>query len=68
MLPQSITMISQLIDLGVPIRPELITAGQIEVGLINDQSQMTDEQRTLVNTALDLGNADIVEFTPPVTC
>jgi hypothetical protein len=57
-------VILQLVEAGVTIAPQLISAGKTEIDLVNSGSAPTQAQMDQINTALDVANAALQSAQP----
>ena len=57
-------LVLQLISLGISVAPELISAAQTEIGLINSGSAPTPAEQAQIDAALDAAHAALQAAQP----
>lgn len=57
-------LVLQLIELGVSVAPELISAAQTEISLVTGTSPPTAAQQAVMDAALDAANAALQAAQP----
>ena len=60
-------LILQMIQLGITVVPELITAAQAEISLISGTTPPTAAQQAVITAAVDTANAAIQAAVPAAT-
>ena len=60
-------LILQMIQMGITVVPELITAAQAEISLISGTTPPTAAQQAVITVAVDTANAAIQAAVPAAT-
>ena len=60
-------LILQMIQMGITVVPELITAAQAEISLISGTTPPTAAQQAVITAAVDTANAAIQAAVPAAT-